>query len=156
MNESANHYPADIWGITRLNLQTILGYNSVRSMGCHQKILLCAGVSKFVSFTMKARGVYQKHLNKYGVNISTLSANTIFHSLDHYNMGKYYFHDNERKQFLGIDSGIITSILGDLNYDFGRWQGMKYTKYKVWREIYAELKNIDEDLADKTHMFISV
>jgi len=156
MNESANHYPADIWGIPRQNLQIVLGYNSHRQIKNHQNIIHCMGISKFVQFTMKARRVFQKHLAHTGISISTLSANTIFHSLDHYNLGKYMIHEKKQKSFLGIDSRMITSLLGRLNYDFGRFQGMQYTKYQTWRAIYLELYEIDAYLADKVHMFVSV
>lgn len=156
MNESANHYPADIWGIPRKHLQIILGYNGVQQITNHQNIVQCMKISRFVSFTMKARKVYSKHLSKTGLSISTLSSNTIFHSIDHYNMGKYMLHERQEKSFLGIDARMITTLLGELNYDFGRWQGMKYTKYATWRAIYLELREIDEYLADKVHMFVSV
>lgn len=156
MNESANHYPADIWGISRQNLQLILGYNSVQQIEHHQSIIRCCSVSKFVDFTMKAKKVFTKYLGDTGLSITTLSANTIFHSIDHYNMGKYFLHDSENKSFHGIDSRMITSLLGDLNYDIGKWQAMKYSKCETWRNIYQELALIDKELAEKTHMFVSV
>jgi len=113
-------------------------------------------ISNFVSFTMQARKVFAKHLSHTGLCISTLSANTIFHSIDHYNLDKYMVNERKEKSYLGIDSRLITTLLGKLNYDFGRWQGMRYTKYATWRAIYLELKEIDSYLADKVHMFVSV
>jgi len=156
MNESANHYPADIWGIPRRNLQLVLGYNSYQQIHNHHTIVQCMKISNFVSFTMKARKVFAKHLSHTGLCISTLSANTIFHSIDHYNLDKYMVNERKEKSYLGIDSRLITTLLGKLNYDFGRWQGMRYTKYATWRAIYLELKEIDSYLADKVHMFVSV
>lgn len=156
MNESANHYPADIWGISRKNLQIVLGYNSHRQIHNHRNIVQCIKISDFVAFSMKARRVFQKHLSHTGVSISTLSANTLFHSIDHYNIGKYMIHEQKRKTFLGIDARMITTLLGRLNYDFGRWQGMQYTKYATWRAVYLDLHEIDPYLADKVHMFVSV
>ena len=156
MNESANHYPADIWGITRKNLQIILGFNSTQKIRNHQNIIKCYELSNFIRFSLKARAIFRKHLKFSNAVISALTANTIFHSIDHYNMGKYFLHESQEKKFKGIDARMITSILGDLNYDIGCWQGMKYSKCRKWRAIYNELRDIDKELADRSHMFVSV
>ena len=105
---------------------------------------------------MKARTIFRKHLKFSNAVVSALTANTIFHSIDHYNMGKYFLHESKEKKFKGIDARMITSILGDLNYDIGCWQGMKYSKCQTWRSIYQELRDIDKELADRSHMFVSV
>ena len=156
MNESANHYPADIWGISRKNLQIILGFNSTQKIRNHQNIIKCYEISNFIRFSMKARTIFRKHLKFSNAVVSALTANTIFHSIDHYNMGKYFLHESKEKKFKGIDARMITSILGDLNYDIGCWQGMKYSKCQTWRSIYQELRDIDKELADRSHMFVSV
>ena len=156
MNESANHYPADVWGIPRKQLQIILGHNGVHQIENHHTIVKCFQISEFVNFTMKARRVFSKYLGDSGLSISTLAANTIFHSIDHYNMGKYFLHEATEKEYRGIDSRMITSLLGELNYDIGKWQGMKYSPSTIWQNVYGELKLINPELADKVHMFVSV
>ena len=156
INEAANHYPADIIGISRKHFASVVGYNGVQQIDGHHNIVQCSKISEFVKFTIKARMVFSKYLGYTGISISTLAANTFFHSIDHYNIGKYFLHDSEEKVYHGIPTGIAVSIFGNLNYDFGRWQGMKYNRSTEWKNIYRELKLINPELADNVHMFVSV
>ena len=97
INEAANYYPADIWSISRKHLAAIIGHNSVQQICNHETIAQCSKISEYVNFTMKARKVFSKYLGGSGISISTLAANTIFHSIDHYNMDKYFLYDSEEK-----------------------------------------------------------
>ena len=156
INEAANHYPADIMGISRKHHESIIGHNVVQQIDGHHNIVQCSEISEFVHFTIKARMVFSKYLGHSGIPISTLAANTFFHSIDHYNIGKYFLRDSEEKVYHGIPTRMFVSFFGHLNYDFGRWQGMKYNKSTEWKNIYNELKLINPELADNVHMFVSV
>ena len=155
LNEGAIHYPAYVLGISSKHLGNILGYNCVQQIDGHRNIVQCSKISEFVNFTMKARMVFAKYLGDTGISISTLAANTIFHSIDHYNMGKYFLHDSEEKVSHGISTSMTFSIFGGLNYDIGRWQRMKYNRSTEWKNIYSELKLINAELADNVDMFAS-
>ena len=154
MNEAATYYPADILGISQKHLAVILGHNSVQQICSHHTIVQCCHISEYVNFTMKARKVFSKYLGD-SISISTLAANTLFYSIDHYNIDKYFLHDSEEKIYQGISASIFTSIFGHLNYDIGRWQGMKYNQSTEWKNIYRELKLINAELAEHVHMFVS-
>ena len=156
INEAANHYPADLFGISRKHFGSIIGYNGVKQIDGHHNIVQCSKISEYVHFTIKARRVFSKYLGDSGISISTLAANTIFHSIDHYNIEKYFLHDSEEKVYKGIPTSMFVSIFGPLNYDIGRWQSMKYNQSTEWKNIYNELKLINPELADNVHMFVSV
>ena len=51
---------------------------------------------------------------------------------------------------------MITSILSNSNYNIACGQVLKYSKCRTWRSIYNELRDIDKELADRSHMFVSV
>ena len=155
INEAANHYPADVMGISRKHHGIIIGHNVVQQIDGIHNMVQCSKISEFVNFTIKARRVFSKYLGDSGISISTLAANTFFHSIDHYNIGKYFLHDNEEKIYHGVPTSMFVSLFGHLNYDFGRWQGMKYNRSTKWKNIYNELKLINPELADNVHMFVS-
>ena len=157
INEAANYYPADALGISRKSLQHILGHNSQRHILNHQKIIECSKISHWVSFSLKARKIFQKHLASTDIPLTVLTANTIFHSLDHYNLAKYFLQlDDQPKTIFGCDVRLFTALFTDVNYDFGHWQKMKHTCCEVWKDIYKELYKIDPYLADKVDLFVTV
>ena len=77
MNESANHYAADIQGMTRKNLQKILGFNIPQKIRNHQNIIKFSEISNFIQFTMKARAVFRKHMKFSNAATSPLTVNRI-------------------------------------------------------------------------------
>ena len=71
-------------------------------------------------------------------------------------MRKYFLHESKEKKFKGTDARMLASILVDLNYNVGRWQAMKHSECETWRSIYNELRDIDKEVADRSHIFVSV
>lgn len=156
INEAVNYYPADVLGQPQTSFQQAAADNSTQSLQNHQNIVHCAKISNFVRFALKAREIYAKHFRHTGISTSVLLANTVFHSLDHYNLGKYFPRDSEEKMHNGIDYRLFTSLFVDLNFDLGHWQKIKHSKCKIWQSVFQELRLVDEELADHVHLFLSV
>ena len=85
-----------------------------------------------------------------------LLANTVMHSLDHYNLSKYFLQDNEPKVYGGVDVRLFSSIFVDHNHDLGKWQYISHARDELWKSIYDDLKEIDEDLANYVHKYVCI
>ena len=58
---------------------------------------------------MKQELLFRKHLTFSNAVTSALTANTTFHSIDHYNMGKYFLNESKEKRFKANDLVYIES-----------------------------------------------
>ena len=51
---------------------------------------------------------------------------------------------------------MFSSLFVDHNHDFGQWQYISKSRDQLWKNIYKELKEIDEELANNVHRFVCV